>query len=125
MQHGARLVERTTIPFSLGAGQPTARQGFGSRLELEDIMDTKVLSLFLFGLSVGVGITMLFAPKSGQETRALIKGKAREGTEYLKQRGVDVKQTAAGWIDKGREALSSVGEAPQAGDETGHAIAAS
>ena len=62
-------------------------------------------TFFLLGLSVGVGISVLFAPKSGRATRALIKGKAGEGTEYLRQRGAEVKQAAAGWVDKGKEAL--------------------
>jgi gas vesicle protein len=85
-------------------------------------MDTKDLSPFLFGLGVGVGFTMLFAPKSGRETRALIKGKAGEGSEYLKQRGAEVKQTAAEWVDKRKEALTrhkgSGSDAEQAGDPT-------
>ena len=69
-------------------------------------MEKKDLAAFLLGLSVGVGISLLFAPKSGQETRALIKDRADEGTEYLKQCGGEVKQTAAEWVDKGKEALS-------------------
>ena len=69
-------------------------------------MEKKDLAAFLLGLSVGVGISLLFAPKSGQEIRALIKDKADEGTEYLKQCGGEVKQTAAVWVDKGKEALS-------------------
>lgn len=68
-------------------------------------MDKNGLSSFLLGLGVGVGIGMLFAPKSGQETRELIKNKAGEGTDYLKQRGTEVKQTASEWVDKGKEAL--------------------
>jgi len=68
-------------------------------------MDKNGLSAFLLGLGVGVGIGMLFAPKSGTETRQLIKEKAGEGTEYLKQRGNEAKQTAAEWVDKGKEAL--------------------
>ena len=68
-------------------------------------MDKNGLSSFLLGLGVGVGIGMLFAPKSGQETRELIKNKAGEGTDFLKQRGTEVKQTASEWVDKGKEAL--------------------
>jgi gas vesicle protein len=49
---------------------------------------------------------MLFAPKSGQETRELIKNKAGEGADFLKQRTADVKQGAAEWVDKGKDALS-------------------
>ena len=68
-------------------------------------MDKNGLSAFLLGLGVGVGIGMLFAPKSGEETRELIKNKASEGTDYLKQRSTEFKQTASDWVDKGREAL--------------------
>jgi len=68
-------------------------------------MDKNGLSSFLLGLGVGVGLGMLFAPKSGQETREIIKNKAGEGTDYLKQRGTDMKQTAAEWVDKGKDAL--------------------
>ena len=45
-------------------------------------MDKNGLSSFLLGLGVGVAIGMLFAPKSGQETRELIKNKAGEGGEF-------------------------------------------
>jgi gas vesicle protein len=68
-------------------------------------MDTKGLSSFLLGLGVGVAIGMLFAPKTGQETRELIKNKAGEGTDFLKQRGDEIKQTATEWVDKGKDAL--------------------
>jgi gas vesicle protein len=68
-------------------------------------MDTKGLSSFLLGLGVGVAIGMLFAPKTGQETRELIKNKAGEGTDFLKERGDEIKQTATEWVDKGKDAL--------------------
>jgi gas vesicle protein len=68
-------------------------------------MDTKGLSSFLLGLGVGVAIGMLFAPKTGQETRELIKNKAGEGSDFLKQRGDEIKQTATEWVDKGKDAL--------------------
>jgi gas vesicle protein len=68
-------------------------------------MDRNGLSSFLLGLGIGVGIGMLFAPKSGSETRQIIKEKAGEGTDFLKQRGTDFKQTASEWVDKGKEAL--------------------
>ncbi|MEI9975508.1 MAG: YtxH domain-containing protein [Ignavibacteriota bacterium] len=66
-------------------------------------MDKNGLSSFLLGLGVGVGIGMLFAPKSGQETREIIKNKAGEGTDYLKQRGVDLKQTLTNGLTRARK----------------------
>ena len=68
-------------------------------------MDKNGLSAFLLGLGVGVGIGMLFAPKSGSETREYIKTKAGEGTDYVKQRGAEFRETASGWVDRGKEAL--------------------
>jgi gas vesicle protein len=68
-------------------------------------MDKNGFSSFLLGLGVGVGIGMLLAPKSGSETRQLIKDKAGEGSEYLKQQGTQLKQSAGGLVDKGRDVL--------------------
>jgi gas vesicle protein len=68
-------------------------------------MDKNSLSSFLLGLGVGVGIGMLFAPKSGHETRELLKNKAGDSADYIKNRGSEFKQTASEWVDKGREAV--------------------
>lgn len=68
-------------------------------------MDKNGLSSFLLGLGVGVGIGMLFAPKSGAETREIIKNKAGEGSDFIKQRGSDFKQTASEWVDKSKDAI--------------------
>lgn len=82
-------------------------------------MDKNGLSSFLLGLGVGVGIGMLFAPKSGSETREIIKNKAGEGTDFLKQRSAEFKQTASDWVDKGKDVLGrqkdSLADAVEAG----------
>src|ERR1700757_5214368 len=41
---------------------------------------------FLLGLGVGAAIGVLYAPKSGNETREDILQGAREGSEYLKNK---------------------------------------
>ena len=68
-------------------------------------MERNEFTSFLVGLGVGVGIGMLFAPKSGQETRKMMKSKAGEGTEYLKQRGSELKDVTTGWVDKSKEVV--------------------
>jgi gas vesicle protein len=68
-------------------------------------MDKNGFSSFLLGLGVGVGIGMLFAPKSGTETRQLIKDKAGESGDYLKQRSTELKQSASELVEKGKEAV--------------------
>ena len=82
-------------------------------------MDRNGLSSFLLGLGVGVGLGMLFAPKSGQETRDFIKNKAGEGSDFLKQRSGDLKQSAADWVDRGKDAINrqrdSLSDALEAG----------
>lgn len=69
-------------------------------------MDKSGLSSFLLGLGVGVGIGMLFAPKAGSETRDLIKNKAGESSDYLKQRSTELKQNASEWVDRGKDAIN-------------------
>jgi gas vesicle protein len=82
-------------------------------------MDKSGFSSFLLGLGVGIGIGLLFAPKSGEETRNLIKNKAGEGGDFLKQRSAELKRDAASWVDKGREAVArqkdSLADAVEAG----------
>ena len=65
-------------------------------------MDKDTFSSFLLGLGLGVGLGLLFAPKTGAETRTLIKNKAGEGTDDLKQRSTEFRDNAGELIDKGR-----------------------
>ena len=87
-------------------------------------MEKNGLSSFLLGLGVGVGIGILLAPKSGQETRELIKNKAEEGADYLKKRSEELKQSANEWVDKGKEALNrqkeNFSDAVEAGRQAYH-----
>jgi gas vesicle protein len=82
-------------------------------------MDKNGFSSFLLGLGVGVGIGMLFAPKSGAETRQLIKDKAGEGGDYIKQRSTDIKGSASDLVEKGKDVLGrqreTLNEAMEAG----------
>ena len=60
---------------------------------------------FLLGAGVGVGIGMLFAPKSGDKTRDLLKEKADEGKEYLQRRSSELRDSATNIIESGKEAI--------------------
>jgi gas vesicle protein len=68
-------------------------------------MEKGSISAFLAGLGLGVGIGMLFAPRAGGETREIIKTKAGEGKEYIKQRSVELRGQASELVDKGKDAL--------------------
>ncbi len=82
-------------------------------------MDRDGFANFFLGLGVGLGVGLLFAPRSGEETRQLLKDKADEGTDFLKKRTVDLRENASGLVDKSRDALNrqrdSVAEAMAAG----------
>jgi gas vesicle protein len=84
-------------------------------------MDKSGFSSFLLGLGVGIGIGMLFAPKSGADTRQIIKDKAGESTDYLKQRSTELRDSAGDLINKGKEALGrqkeSIADAMEAGKQ--------
>ena len=65
--------------------------------------DDSKLSYFFLGLGIGVAAGVLFAPKSGQETRAYLKDRAEEGTDYVKRRGGELADQAADAIDRGKQ----------------------
>ena len=74
---------------------------------------------FAFGLGVGLAIGVLFAPKSGEETRQLIRAKAGEGKDYLKRRYDEAKESAGEAIERGKGAVSRHKEHLSAAIEAG------
>lgn len=68
--------------------------------------EDKKLSYFFLGVGIGVSIGLLFAPKSGEETREIIRSKAGEGKDYLKRRGEEARESATEWVERGRTAVS-------------------
>ena len=64
--------------------------------------DDNKISFFLLGLGVGVAVGLLFAPKSGAETRDFLLTKADEGKDYLKRRSEELRDSASDVIEKGK-----------------------
>ena len=67
--------------------------------------DDNKFSYFFLGLGVGVAAGLLFAPKSGPETREMLRSKADEGKEYLKKRTYEVRDQATEVIDRGKSTV--------------------
>jgi gas vesicle protein len=65
--------------------------------------DDNRLSYFFLGLGLGVAVGVLFAPKSGEETRTLIRTKAEEGADYVKRKGDDLRETATEAFERGKQ----------------------
>jgi len=67
--------------------------------------DDNKLSFFFLGLGLGVAVGVLFAPKSGAETRDFLRSKADEGTDYVKRRAEDLRDSATDAIDRSKEGI--------------------
>ncbi len=77
------------------------------------------LSYFFLGLGIGVAVGILFAPKSGEETRELIRGRANEGKEYLKRRSEELRESASELVERGKGAVHRQKEQVSAAVEAG------
>jgi len=67
--------------------------------------DDSKLSYFFLGLGLGVAVGVLFAPKSGNETRQFLRSKAEEGGEYVKQQADTIKETAAETLERSKQTI--------------------
>src|SRR5579859_618682 len=74
---------------------------------------------FLAGLGLGALVGVLYAPRSGRETREAIMEKAGEGREYVVSRARQAREQANEWVDRGRDAYNrqkdQIGAAVEAG----------
>jgi len=61
---------------------------------------------FLAGLGIGAAVGVLYAPRSGSETREALRARAEEGREYMRDRARQAREQANEWVDKGREVVS-------------------
>lgn len=61
---------------------------------------------FLAGLGLGTLIGILFAPRSGEETREFLGSKAGEGRDFVVRKGREVKEQAGECIEKGKDVVA-------------------
>jgi gas vesicle protein len=61
---------------------------------------------FLAGLGFGALMGVLYAPRSGRETREAIRNSAQEGSEYLKTRGREARESVNQWVERGKDVVS-------------------
>jgi len=61
---------------------------------------------FLAGLGFGALLGVLYAPRSGKETREAIRSSAQEGKEYLKTRGKEARENVSQWVERGKDAVN-------------------
>lgn len=67
--------------------------------------DDSKLSYFFLGLGLGVAAGVLFAPKSGAETRDFLRSRAEDSADYVKRRSIDLRDTAAETVERSKQHL--------------------
>jgi gas vesicle protein len=65
---------------------------------------------FLAGLGVGAVVGVLYAPRSGDETREVLRSKAAEGSEHMRHQARRAREQAGDWIDRSRDVLNQQGD---------------
>jgi gas vesicle protein len=87
-----------------------------------------ILSFMLGGLT-GAALAILFAPRSGRETRELLGEKFREGADRSREvrdkvvdKGREILDQASDFVDKGKESLSTRKERLAAAIEAGRQV---
>ena len=80
------------------------------------------VNYFLVGLGIGSAVAILFAPKSGKETRKYIAKKSREANEYARNKAQELRERAEETVERGKEMVTETKEqiatAIDAGRET-------
>jgi gas vesicle protein len=80
------------------------------------------VNYFLVGLGIGSVIGILFAPKSGEETREYIAKKTKEGNKFVHKKAHELRERAEDAVEHGKEMImdtkDQIATAIDAGRET-------
>jgi len=85
---------------------------------MADNVGSKV-SYFLVGLGVGALMGVLFAPKSGEETREYLSKRADDGREFAQKKARELRERADELIERGKDVASRKRESISAAVEAG------
>jgi gas vesicle protein len=72
---------------------------------MSENIDSKA-AYFLVGLGIGSLICVLFAPKSGKETRDYLTLKAKEGSDYVRRQAQEMKEQAEDLVERGTQVVA-------------------
>jgi gas vesicle protein len=78
----------------------------------------KALYLML-GAAIGAAAALLFAPRSGEETRKLIMTRAREGADNMAVQTRTLKEKTSEYLDRGKEIVQQQRDSLNAALEAG------
>jgi gas vesicle protein len=79
------------------------------------------VTFFLVGLGVGALVGILFAPKSGEETREFLANKADQGKDFAQRKARELRERADELIERSKDVAvrkkDSISAAVEAGRE--------
>jgi gas vesicle protein len=81
--------------------------------------DGNSLVWFLAGLGLGALAGVLYAPRSGSETREVLRQRAEDGRDYMRGRAREAREQATQWADRGREVVNQQKDQFRAAYEAG------
>jgi len=81
--------------------------------------DGSRFGFFLAGLGIGAVVALLFAPRSGKETRDIIVQKAEEGRDFVVTKSEEIRKQAECAVEKGKDLVSKQKELLSAALEAG------
>jgi gas vesicle protein len=77
----------------------------GKEYTMSDNVGSKI-SFLLVGLGIGALVGILFAPKSGEETREFLTQKADEGRDYAQRKARELRERAEDLVERGKSAAT-------------------
>jgi gas vesicle protein len=77
------------------------------------------VSYFLVGMGIGALLGILFAPKSGEETREYLAQKAEEGKEYAQRKARELRDRADDIVERGKNIAARQKESISAAVDAG------
>jgi gas vesicle protein len=119
MQYFRRL---STVPIELNSLLAGATIQNVSTHKLEAVMsdrDGNSFVWFVAGLGLGALLGVLYAPRSGAETRDVLRSRAEDGREYVRSRAREAKDQASEWADRGRDVVNQQKDQFRAAYEAG------
>ena len=77
------------------------------------------VSYFCIGMGIGAVVSLLVAPKSGQETREFLARKVEDSKEYAQRKARELRERAEDLADRGKQAVAQKAESISAAFDAG------
>jgi gas vesicle protein len=74
--------------------------------KMSDRDNSNSLMWFLAGLGFGALLGVLYAPRSGRETRTALRNSAQEGKEFIRNRGKEAREAVGQWVERGKDVVN-------------------